>query len=207
MEHICWDHFSPADYQPDSTTIGLESGHSLMASSLALRGAPDSVFETLQHAAANKPEPSRDAQGDAFAETVAIPPPTSVGGPPLAPTSSNPTPAPQHRPLTWSNSSLSLWSLYGLANSLNAPDLDLAPVQAWFELASMYPLAQLLRDDVQARLRREFVGVVKCPHYGAAIERTAFESIITRVLGPPPLPAAGEDEGLGSSLGSASVQS
>jgi hypothetical protein len=179
-----------------------------MASSLALRGAPDAVFNTLSEASANKPKPSKDANGDLFAEHVAIPPPTHVGGPLSEATSKTASPSGEQTwsppTLTWNTSSLSLWSLYGLANSLNAPDLDLAPVQAWFELASMYPLSLLLRPDIQASLRKEFVGVVKCPHYGAAIERSAFESIVDRVLGPPTLPAGfdEEDEALGTSLGS-----
>lgn len=81
-------------------------------------------------------------------------------------------------------SGLTLQSLHGLASSINPADLDLTPVQAWFELAARYPIDVLLRRDVEDRLKREFVGVVKCPHYGAAIERGAFESICARVLGP-----------------------
>jgi hypothetical protein len=68
-------------------------------------------------------------------------------------------------PISWPASGLTLHSLYGLANSIFPTDLDLAPVQAWFELAERYPLEVLLRQDVEDRLKKEFVGVVKCPHY------------------------------------------
>ena len=86
--------------------------------------------------------------------------------------------------ISWQASGLTLRSLYGLASSVNPADLDLTPVQAWFELAARYPLEILLRRDVEDRLKREFVGVVKCPHYGAAVERGALESICARILDP-----------------------
>jgi hypothetical protein len=102
---------------------------------------------------------------------------------------------PQLSHLSWQGSGLTLESLYGLASSVNPSDLDLAPVQAWFELAARYPPEILLRKDVEDRLKKEFVGVVKCPHYGAAIERGAFESIVARVLDPEVLRLAGIGEG------------
>lgn len=83
-------------------------------------------------------------------------------------------------------------SLHGLASSVNPSDLELAPVQAWFELAARYPIEILLRKDVEDGLKRAFVGVVKCPHYGAAIERGAFESICARIVDPEVLPITQE---------------
>ncbi|KAB5536570.1 RNA polymerase I-specific transcription initiation factor RRN3-domain-containing protein [Coniochaeta sp. 2T2.1] len=152
--------FHPETAQP----FGTESGHTLMASSLALRTAPGAVFDYMraQPPFPEQPPSAHAALLAATAETGAPPPP----------------------PISWPASGLTLHSLYGLASSVNPSDLEVAPVQAWFELAARYPLDILLRRDVEDRLKREFVGVVKCPHYGAAIERGTFDSICARVLEP-----------------------
>ncbi|KAK2612448.1 hypothetical protein QQS21_001552 [Conoideocrella luteorostrata] len=63
--------------------------------------------------------------------------------------------------LTWGMPSLTLDSLHGLASSLNPGDLEITPVQAWFELASRYPVELLMAGDVMDRLQREFNGVTK----------------------------------------------
>ncbi|WDK13975.1 hypothetical protein CGRA01v4_05256 [Colletotrichum graminicola] len=88
---------------------------------------------------------------------------------------------------TWSadtgtGSALSLKSLLALAKTLNPGDIELTPVQAWFELAARYGTAALMRDNVIEALKREFCGVVTCIHFGAIIERDAFESVVTRVM-------------------------
>lgn len=87
--------------------------------------------------------------------------------------------------LSWPAPTLSLASLLGLARSFNPGRLETTPVQAWFELASRYHVGRLLGSSALDALLREFKGVVRCVEYGAAIERLAFESIVTRVLGPP----------------------
>lgn len=84
----------------------------------------------------------------------------------------------------WGASGITLESLYGLAASLNPGDLEVTPVQAWFELASRYPVHVLMGGNLLDTLQREFNGAVRCVMYGAVIERVAFESIIARVLGP-----------------------
>lgn len=89
--------------------------------------------------------------------------------------------------LQWNTSGITLESLYGLAQSLNpSNDLELTPVQAWFELAARYPSGILLERSALQALQREFKGVVKCVEFGAAMERLAFESVVGRVLGPIP---------------------
>jgi hypothetical protein len=89
-----------------------------------------------------------------------------------------------HSPsFSWQTSGLNLEALHNLASSLNPADQELTPVQAWFELAAHYHHSILLDRVVLECLKLEFVGVVKCVRYGAAIERKAFESIIGRVLG------------------------
>ncbi|ATY65049.1 hypothetical protein A9K55_004767 [Cordyceps militaris] len=87
--------------------------------------------------------------------------------------------------LQWPASTVTLDSLYGLAQSLNPGSEEIAPVQAWFELATRYPIdTLLLRPATLETLKREFKGVVRCVAFGAAMERESFESIILRVLGP-----------------------
>ncbi|KAK2009646.1 hypothetical protein LZ32DRAFT_409493 [Colletotrichum eremochloae] len=79
-------------------------------------------------------------------------------------------------------SALSLKSLLALAKTLNPGDIELTPVQAWFELAARYGAAALMRENVIEALKREFCGVVDCIHFGAIIERDAFESVAARVM-------------------------
>ncbi|KAK1600256.1 uncharacterized protein LY79DRAFT_698831 [Colletotrichum navitas] len=83
---------------------------------------------------------------------------------------------------TGAGSALSLKSLLALAKTLNPGDIELTPVQAWFELAARYGAAALMRDNVIEALKREFCGVVDCIHFGAIIERDAFESVVARVM-------------------------
>ena len=139
-----------------------------MASSLALRTAPGALFDNMR--AQPQPPPLPPA---ALASLLASTAETGAR--------SQPPPPPL---VSWRASGLTLESLYGLASSINPPDLELTPVQAWCEFAGRYPLEILLRKDVEDRLKKAFVGVVKCLHYGAAIERGAFESICARVLDP-----------------------
>ena len=125
-----------------------------MASSLVLQDAPPAVFRALSRSSPLL----RRAQ------------PSDV--PPL------------QEPLEWSAAGLTLQALHGLACSIHDATVEVAPVQAWFELASRYPLEILLRRDVLDTLKRELSPVVRCPHYGAQMERMAFESVVGRVLGP-----------------------
>lgn len=171
-----------------------------MATSLALRNAPRRIFK-----AASK---TRLFPGS----SISIRPPSSFSAAPSS-TSSNPditttTTAHHHSnnynnndnnnnspshvggstapssPLSWHTSGLTLRSLYELACSLNpADDVEVTPVQAWFELVGRFGAEAIMAEGVLESLKREFVGVVKCPHYGASLERAAFESVVGRVLG------------------------
>ncbi|KAL2883692.1 hypothetical protein SGCOL_000838 [Colletotrichum sp. CLE4] len=106
---------------------------------------------------------------------------------------------------TGAGSSLSLKSLLALAKTLNPGDIELTPVQAWFELAARYGAAALMRGNVIEALKREFCGVVDCIHFGAIIERDAFESVVARVMeqvGVPELEWEMDvDEGVGAGVG------
>ncbi len=126
-----------------------------MASSLALRTAPGAVFDQVITTKQNMRSP------DPTTRAAPIPP-----------------------AVPWQVSGLTLQNLYGLAKSANPSDLDVTPVQAFFEWADQYPLAVLLRPDIMAQLKHELTGVIKCPHFGAVIERRACESVVERVLGP-----------------------
>lgn len=86
--------------------------------------------------------------------------------------------------LQWPSSTVTLDTLYGLAQSLNPGTEEITPIQAWFELATRYPIELLLQPATLEALKREFKGVVRCVAFGAAMERVAFESVIFRVLGP-----------------------
>jgi hypothetical protein len=90
---------------------------------------------------------------------------------------------------------INLQSLLSLASNLNPSDLELTPVQAWFELAELYGAETVLAENVMEALKREFSGVVKCLHFGAVIERSAFESVVGRVLASPGLWPATRPEG------------
>ena len=82
---------------------------------------------------------------------------------------------------SWHATGLTLQNLRMLASSLSQWDVEITPVQAWFELVERYgrdALSVLVMDE----LKREFMGVVKCPHFGAVIEREAFDSVVGRVL-------------------------
>ena len=92
--------------------------------------------------------------------------------------------------INWNSTGLSLHSLHGLATSLNPGDKEITPVQAWFELAQGFDIDLLLNPAVIDHLKRGFHGVVKCAHYGATMERGAFESVVGRVIGA----ALGVDE-------------
>ncbi|KAK1752409.1 alanine racemase, partial [Echria macrotheca] len=152
LEHICRAHFHTSTI-PD--THSRESGHLLMASSLALRTAPDSVFT-----AASKSAPLLRFGG-------AQPQPSDLG-----------------QKIEWQADGLTLQTLYGLACSLNpAAELEVTPVQAWFELVGRFGVGVVMRGEVLGELKRELRGVVRCPHYGAVMERGAFESVVARVLG------------------------
>ncbi|KAK3984689.1 hypothetical protein QBC44DRAFT_336585 [Cladorrhinum sp. PSN332] len=162
LEHICRDHSHPSRFpssssfpSPDNDCItGKESGHTLMATSLALRTAPAAVFSA--------------------AKKTRLFPGSSISVRPPAPGS------PQA--VSWKASGLTLQSLYGLACSLHGTDdAEVTPVQVWFELVGRYGVETVLGGIDE--MKREFVGVVKCPHYGAVLEREAFESVVTRVLG------------------------
>lgn len=83
----------------------------------------------------------------------------------------------------WPSPRISLSSLHGLADSLNPGDLEVTPVQAWFELASRYPKQVLLNPAKLGMLQRELDGVVDCLDFGAVLERQAFESVVERILG------------------------
>ncbi|KAI1083023.1 hypothetical protein F5B20DRAFT_528273 [Whalleya microplaca] len=169
LEHICWDHFDPsyfthASYDPTAN----EHGHALMASAIALQSAPTSVFTQIDGV-------QRRLRGHPEDPASAIP--TVTGDDNGISWQSNPATA-------TAAAGLSLQGLYGLASTLNPPDRELAPVQAWFEIVRLYGVDVVLDALLMERVKAEFAGVVKCLHFGAVIERDAFDSVLARVIGP-----------------------
>jgi hypothetical protein len=99
--------------------------------------------------------------------------------------SESPESLPERPAVSWEvpgGSHFSLRSLYALAQTITLGEIELTPIQAWFELAGRYPLEILLSPTVAERMRREFVGVVRCTEVGATMEREAFESVVGRVM-------------------------
>ncbi|RYP47258.1 hypothetical protein DL768_006642 [Monosporascus sp. mg162] len=191
LEHVCWDHFHPSYFSyAQYDEAAEENTHMLMASALALQSAPASVFDQMtevrEHLQAN---PSR-----------AVYPPSSH---PHSQTQSQhehqhrhhqqqqqkPPPPPVPSPISWRQrpgpaaAGLSLGSLRRLAEVLNPPDVELAPVQAWFEIARVCGPAVVRDAALMDFLKRELAHVVRCVHFGAAIPRHAFDDVVGRVIG------------------------
>ena len=138
---------------------------------VALRSAPERIFKAAARSA-NRflPDPPPLRPTTSFTDVVG----DSVGSSGNASTDD----------LSWTSTSLTLASIHGLASSLVPDDtVEVAPVQAWFELVRRFGVDVLMAEGVLEALKREFVGVVRCPHFGAVVERGAFESVVGRVLG------------------------
>ncbi|KAI1072570.1 hypothetical protein LB507_002881 [Fusarium sp. FIESC RH6] len=156
LEHICWDHFFVGDYPSHSHLSNDEpKGHTLMASSLCMANAPLDVFGDRRLVSSATSCHNRRTLGlDPYVPPVY---------------------------LEWPSPRISLSSLYGLAQSLNPGDLEITPVQAWFELSTRFDKSLLLeRLDL---LGTELMGVSKCLEFGAVMERDSFESVVARVYG------------------------
>ncbi|KAF4505163.1 hypothetical protein G6O67_007139 [Ophiocordyceps sinensis] len=158
LEHVCWDHFALGDFHTHAHQSEEPRGHALTASAYLMASAPESVY----------------AEREAF------------GGAPARSFWGRARRSPTPPVLRWAAPAVTLASLLGLARSLNPGDVELTPVQAWFELAERYPVDRVLAGGALDALLREFKGVVRCVAYGSAIERLAFESVVTRVLGHAP---------------------
>ncbi|KAF5020630.1 hypothetical protein F66182_7337 [Fusarium sp. NRRL 66182] len=155
LEHICWDHFWLGDYPSHAHLSNDEAkGHTLMASSLCMANAPIHVFDGRKQVSSASSCHNRRALG----QDPYVPPVL----------------------LEWRSPRISLSSLHGLAQSLNPGDMELTPVQAWFELATRYDKTVLL--ERLSLLGRELNGVAKCLEFGAVMERDAFENVVARVL-------------------------
>lgn len=158
LEHICWDHFFLGDFPSHSYLSDDEAkGHTLMASSLCMAHAPQHVFLGRKLVSSASSCHNR----------------RSLGLDPVVPPVS----------FEWPSPAISLSSLHGLARSLNPGDKELTPIQAWFELAASFDKSVLLDPATLDLLSKELNGVVKCLEFGAVMEREAFKSVVSRVLG------------------------
>ncbi|KAH6659922.1 hypothetical protein BKA67DRAFT_32844 [Truncatella angustata] len=109
---------------------------------------------------------------------------------------SNPHCNPDTHDIEWQSVGLSLETLYGLAMTLNPPDKELAPVQAWFEIVQMYGPDVALDRQIIDGLTRGFRGMVRCLQFGAVIQREVFDNIVSNVVR-----SRFEGVALGSSIG------
>lgn len=138
-----------------------------MVSAMTLQQAPNFVFQRLEgHVATATP-----VVNPASSSSPNSPPPRddTNGGSSVA----------------WRMTGLTLESLHNLASTLNPPDLEVVPVQAWFEIIRKYGPEAVLGDGgrVLERLTAELRGLVKCLSFGAVIKREALDSVLYRVLG------------------------
>ncbi|RYP28604.1 hypothetical protein DL767_007145 [Monosporascus sp. MG133] len=188
LEHVCWDHFHPSYFSYEHYDEAAEENtHMLMASAIALQSAPASVFDQMtevrEHLQANPsravyppsshPHPQTQTQhGHQHKHGQQKPPPPPIP----SPISWRPRPGP-------AAAGLSLGSLRRLAEVLNPPDVELAPVQAWFEIARACGPAAVRDAALMDLLTRELARVVRCVHFGAAIPRHAFDDVVGRVIG------------------------
>ncbi|RYP76923.1 hypothetical protein DL771_001476 [Monosporascus sp. 5C6A] len=192
LEHVCWDHFHPSYFSyAHYDEAAEENTHMLMASAIALQSAPVSVFDQMtevrEHLQANpsrpvyhpsssnprsQPQTQHEHQQKHHQQQQQKPPP-----PPI------PSPISWRQPPGPAAAGLSLGSLRRLAEVMNPPDVELAPVQAWFEIARACGPAAVRDIALMDFLKRELARVVRCVHFGAAIPRYAFDDVVGRVIG------------------------
>ncbi|KAI1166963.1 hypothetical protein F5B18DRAFT_605047 [Nemania serpens] len=96
------------------------------------------------------------------------------------------SPASACAPVEWSSNTLTLSNLRRLARTLNPSDSELAPVQAWYELARLYGVVVATDPAVLAGLERALAGEVQCVVFGAVVRRNVFEDALERVVGLVP---------------------
>ncbi|KAI2467226.1 hypothetical protein F4781DRAFT_322377 [Annulohypoxylon bovei var. microspora] len=215
--HFHPSYYAHGDYDPE----GKENGHMLMASALALRSAPPGVWEQIsaenerRQQAPPAAAPSPDALSTFLSPSSNAPPSaTTLTSWPLPPPPSTSTststsaashshshghghqhhynPNFSHPTSSTTEPALTLESLYHLASSLNpASGPELAPVQAWFEIARLYGGAAVLDAPLMDRVRAALAPAVECLHFGAVIQRPAFEDAVAGVLGPVPVVVPG----------------
>ncbi|KAK7755203.1 hypothetical protein SLS62_002708 [Diatrype stigma] len=178
LEHVCWDHFHPSYFAPHAhgaDETAEENGHMLMASAIALQSAPASVFEHMDVVQAHVQQQQQQQQQQKQHQQS---------------TASNFFSRAAHRRVgagagagAASGASLTLENLRCLAAALNPPDVELTPVQAWFEIARERGAAVALDGALMDAVRRELALHVRCMHYGAVMPREAFDDVVGRVVG------------------------
>lgn len=163
-------------------------GHELMATTLAMQSAPPEVLSQIDKASrARRDQFVHHHQGQHQHQGKSVPITSQPTGEGAAEAftgaaghqherqqqSESPSPI-----ISWSSANVSLQKLFELAQVLNPPDSELAPVQAWFELARRHGLAAALDPDLLARAAYGLGAAVDCPVFGAVITRRAFDDVI-----------------------------
>ncbi|KAI0430564.1 hypothetical protein F5Y09DRAFT_341497 [Xylaria sp. FL1042] len=219
LEHCCWNHVDKScfehhhhhhHHQQQDVHAACPgerlNGHTLMATTLALQGAPSAVFTRMNDLQQQMNNASTTTTTTTTTTTNISPSPSLS---PATITTTAPTTGEGGRgrgggQLAWPSRALTLTNLRRLAGTLNASAAELAPVQAWFELASLYGVAVATDGAVLERVKRELAGEVRCVMFGAAVQRDVFEAVLKRVIGflprtrsprPPRLQLEGGEEG------------
>ncbi|KAI2635351.1 hypothetical protein GGS21DRAFT_77173 [Xylaria nigripes] len=167
LEHCCWNHINPTCFEH----------HQHHDKQLCLDPPAPTPPSN------NDQEPPDDAlNGHAFTATA-----LALQSAPLEVFThitglQTPSPDPP-TPISWATSTLTLANLRHLAGTVNPTDAELAPVQAWFELASRYGVAVATDEAVLRSLTRALVPETLCVVFGAAVPREVFEEVLERVIG------------------------
>ncbi|KAI0818249.1 hypothetical protein GGR55DRAFT_694479 [Xylaria sp. FL0064] len=216
LEHCCWNHVDKSCFEhnhnhhhhhhhhqqqgahaADSPSERAVNGHALMATTLALQGAPPAVF-TRMNDLQQKMNPFSSTSATNTTNN-----PTTSSSSPQTTTVTAAVGGSDRGQLAWPSRALTLTNLRRLAGTLNASAAaELAPVQAWFELVSLYGVGIATDGAVLERLKFELAGEVHCVMFGAAVDRDVFEAVLKRVIGflprtwsPPPRPQIQAGEG------------
>ncbi|KAI0858590.1 hypothetical protein F4860DRAFT_299985 [Xylaria cubensis] len=182
LEHCCWDHIDQTCFEHHSQHCDSSQPPAGMScprvlAGMALSAADDEEVEAEDDAALNGHAlmatslALQSAPFDVFARMSDPQPPTRT------------TTATEGSAVEWRSRTLTLTNLRRLARSLNSSDSELAPVQVWFELVSLYGVAVATDAAVLRELNRELVGEVHCVQFGAAVQRDVFENVLEKVIG------------------------
>ncbi|KAI1265989.1 hypothetical protein F5Y18DRAFT_426502 [Xylariaceae sp. FL1019] len=188
LEHVCWNHthtiyeeplhhpypgVSPDLDDPDWLNDDKHNGHALTATAIALQSAEPPILRSIDDL---KKQLIQQRQQATCRLSVDEPSQHTNEPPTLSVLTAN-------QQIAWPATQLTLASLGRLASLLDKPDVELAPVQAWFEIARLYGLAVATDSAILQQLRFEFGRVVKCVRFGAAVPRPVFEDILMKVMG------------------------
>ncbi|KAI1757029.1 hypothetical protein F4782DRAFT_480938 [Xylaria castorea] len=184
LEHCCWNHMDQTCFEHHSQR--LDSSQHLDPCPPAAEKPCAHALASMALAAVDDEEVEDDAalNGHALMATSLVlqSAPFDVFARMSDPQPPTPTPTTEGSAVEWRSRTLTLTNLRRLARSLNPSDSELAPVQVWFELVSLYGVAVATDAAVLRGLNRELLGEVHCVQFGAAVQRDVFENALEKVI-------------------------